>query len=171
MRVQAYAYDSDMHCPDCAAERFPACAEHRQVACDECYQDSEGNGPGASFWRVDGCAEYCGDCGEVIAEHDPIEPGTECGNCGMEGPTLEVRRVRFLAYCGMDSGEGGKYTGEDAETEARDECAAILRHRRKAGLRVSTLEPGKAWEVLEPDNCAMVPDDCGTLHLSDLTDR
>lgn len=72
-------------------------------------------------------------------------------------------RVSFRAWSGCSPPREEHSEREDA----RDACARILRSRRSAGFPVSVLERGSAWEVLEPDECFMIPDDCGTLSLSD----
>jgi len=51
--------------------------------------------------------------------------------------------------------------------DARREVAETLRARRTTGHPVSILERGARWEVLEPEDCALVPDTCGTLELAD----
>lgn len=69
-------------------------------------------------------------------------------------------RVKFIAYCGMVT------RNEQCETDqqARFVAARILKHRRRK-YGCTTLEKGKSWEVLEPDDCMMVPDACGVLHI------
>lgn len=64
---EAYTYDADTHCPECAEYRFGRCTQHNAIAC--CVEDSEGNEPGAIFsWdEWDGCL-CCGDCGEHIRD-------------------------------------------------------------------------------------------------------
>jgi hypothetical protein len=74
-----YAYDADIHCPNCAEQRFGRCAEHGQLAC--CVVDSEGNEPGAiapwSEGPEDGSGEYCGDCNYEIREPEDVIPDCE----------------------------------------------------------------------------------------------
>ncbi len=50
-------------------------------------------------------------------------------------------------------------------TEARRQVAKLLRLRRRQGYPVTTLRPGRAWEVEEPAGCVMVPDACGIISL------
>lgn len=56
----------------------------------------------------------------------------------------------------------------DTDSEARDYVARKLRRARR-GYRVTTLVLGKSWEVLEPYDCLMVPDACGTWDLERVT--
>jgi len=63
-------------------------------------------------------------------------------------------------YCGMPIPiEEG-----DRET-VRQKAAAWLRSLRRDGFPIALLEKGKEWEVQEPDDCVMVPDCCGILHI------
>ena len=73
--------------------------------------------------------------------------------------------VNFHSYCGMSNRIA---TCED-ETEARLEALAIILARRLDGYTVTTLQRGAEWEVLEPDDSIMVPDDCGILHIKHVT--
>lgn len=82
------------------------------------------------------------------------------------GAAAENVNLRFRPYCSLDS--------EDIETgadlaEARQSAADVIRARRAAGYAVKILERGARWEVLEPDDCVMIPDDCGILILDDQT--
>lgn len=70
-------------------------------------------------------------------------------------------RVKHHAYCGM---AGLPHEFQD-RGDARDYVAARLRATRAAGYPVTTLTTGEEWEILEPDDCHMVPDACGTLTL------
>jgi hypothetical protein len=65
-----------------------------------------------------------------------------------------------LAYCGMPTPYG---TGERADM--RDLAARKLRLRRRQGFPVTTLEIGERWEIMEPEDCMMVPDQCGVMVL------
>lgn len=68
--------------------------------------------------------------------------------------------ITFAAYCGMVDTEE-----KDCGADARDHVAAYLRSMRRKGFPVTTLKRGAEWEVLEPEDCAMVPDECGTVSL------
>ncbi len=70
-------------------------------------------------------------------------------------------RVNHYAYCGM-SGVPEDFSSRE---DARDYAAQRLRSYRKR-FEVVTLEKGKRWEVLEPEDCSMVPDACGELVLT-----
>lgn len=69
----------------------------------------------------------------------------------------------FRAYCGMSSIHE---TGD--KDDMRQQAAELIRRRRNAGYAVQILERGSEWEVLEPENCAMVPDECGIISLEEI---
>jgi len=71
-----------------------------------------------------------------------------------------VYTVQHFSYCGM-SGIAERF---DDSTDARAEAADRLRRYRRR-YRVAMLTRGQEWEILEPENCAMVPDSCGILTL------
>lgn len=73
-------------------------------------------------------------------------------------------KVKFVGYCGMSHPEASHET----EKEARADVAYRLKYARK-GFEVVTLESGKSWEILEPTECTMVPDDSGVLYLKHIT--
>ena len=60
----AYTYEADVHCPDCALDRFGGALD------DENTTDQEGNGVGviAPWDETPAEGMYCGDCGDEIAE-------------------------------------------------------------------------------------------------------
>ena len=69
--------------------------------------------------------------------------------------------IQHTGYCGMRT-----FREEwDDLGEARTSAAESIREFRKEGLRVSVLERGREWEVLEPDDAAMVPDEAGILSI------
>ena len=70
-------------------------------------------------------------------------------------------RVRFSAYCGLSYTVGGEH---ETREEARATAATLLRLRRKR-FDVATHKRGAWWEILEPNDAAMVPDRCGMLYL------
>lgn len=70
-------------------------------------------------------------------------------------------RINHHAYCGM----ADVPACFDTIDEARDYVARRLRNYRRY-FKVATLKAGLQWEVLEPAECAMVPDACGTLSLT-----
>ena len=83
-----------------------------------------------------------------------------CGNCGKS--LIPYFRVRFAAYCGM------VYDISDCnetKDDARDTAAYFLRKLRRKGRKIATLERGRKWEALEPDDCVLVPDDAGCLEI------
>lgn len=67
----------------------------------------------------------------------------------------------------------------DDQADARAAAARMLRRRRRQGFIIATQTPGEEWEVIEPDDAAMVSDlsgllwieavafeceECGTIH-------
>lgn len=73
-------------------------------------------------------------------------------------------RVKFTAYSGMST------ISEiyDDEQEARERIVEIIKRRRKR-YAVTTITNGEEWEVLEPEDCSLIPDACGSLRLIHLT--
>ena len=69
--------------------------------------------------------------------------------------------VQFHSYCGME----GIPREHDERAEARADVASVIRARRRAGYYVVTLDDHR-WEVCEPEDSAMVADDCGVLSLT-----
>ena len=69
-------------------------------------------------------------------------------------------------HCGMPIpiAQGDK---EDVRQIAAEE----LRRLRADGFPVTVLEKGKEWEVEEPEDCCMVPDECGILHIAAVPSR
>lgn len=47
----------------------------------------------------------------------------------------------------------------------RTSAARAIRATRRQGFDVAVREPGAAWEILEPEDSALVPDTCGLLSL------
>lgn len=75
--------------------------------------------------------------------------------------------LRLNAYCGMSV-----VIDEGDRDACRKTAARTIRARRKAGYKVVTIdrfrdghEHLRQWEFLEPEDCAMVPDNCGVLTL------
>jgi hypothetical protein len=79
-----------------------------------------------------------------------------------------VYRLRLYAYCGMsynlvDEGEMG---------ECREAAAqAIRHHRNELGYPVSTLEPGREWELITGDDAVAIGDTEGTLKIVGVTGK
>lgn len=65
--------------------------------------------------------------------------------------------VHHVGCCGMPL---VWKTGLDRQ-EARDLVANILCSMRRQGFEIDTLEPGQDWEILEPEDCALIPDEAG----------
>lgn len=74
-------------------------------------------------------------------------------------------RLKFIAYCGVPTYDETFEQEIDARNAARD----IIMDRRFDGYTVTTVTKNEEWEVLEPEDSAMVPDDCGTLRLRHIT--
>lgn len=73
-------------------------------------------------------------------------------------------KIVFSAYCGTSS----VIEETDDKEEARKIIAEFLLERR-LDYPVVTLEKGRKWEVLAPEDCALVPDNCGILQLKHVT--
>lgn len=75
------------------------------------------------------------------------------------GERTDRFRVVLFAYCGM------RQTIAECEdyADARREAAAAIREARASGQHVDTLVRHQEWELCEPDDCALVPDNAGTL--------
>lgn len=73
--------------------------------------------------------------------------------------------LKFAAYCGM----GWTIGSFEERGEARSEAASILRQRRSDGYAIATLKQGREWEVLEPEDSVLVPDECGQLYITHQT--
>lgn len=70
--------------------------------------------------------------------------------------------LNFSAYCGMTM----KIAEGDSDT-VRKAAAKLLRRRRNNDFPVWCLEKGTKWEVGEPEDCMMVPDDSGILRINE----
>lgn len=64
--VVAWTYDADVHCPDCAGERFAGQWDFDWTDPDAPTRDSEGNVPCPVFSSDYEGGETCGDCHTVI---------------------------------------------------------------------------------------------------------
>lgn len=84
---------------------------------------------------------------------------------GTEYEPTPTWTVRFNAHTGL---AGLPKVFEDRE-EARAYVAKRIRRYRKDGA-VDVVEKGKVWELLEPEDCFMVPDSCGILSLTERWD-
>ena len=74
----------------------------------------------------------------------------------MGGYTLALH-----AYCGMTV----PIDDDMDRDEARRAAARLVNTRRRQGFPVAVLEPGRRWEIMEPDDAVMVSDDSGILVL------
>lgn len=70
-------------------------------------------------------------------------------------------KLRLAAYCGMSV----PMCETNDRDEARKAAADALWTARRAGLHPTINLRGKWWEINEPADCAMVPDNCGQLFL------
>lgn len=64
------------------------------------------------------------------------------------------------------SGLAGLKRTHDRVCEARDDAAERIREARLMGYRVHTLERGRSWEILGPDDAVTISDNEGILSLS-----
>jgi hypothetical protein len=72
----------------------------------------------------------------------------------------------YYAACGMHI----PILKADRE-DTRAKAASWLRSLRRDGFPIATLEKGREWEVREPADCAMIPDECGILRLKKIPVR
>ncbi|MCP4490023.1 MAG: hypothetical protein GY820_22285 [Gammaproteobacteria bacterium] len=81
-----------------------------------------------------------------------------CGACSAERP---VWRLTHAAYCGMVN-----VLETDIElAPIRSAAAHAIRDARQRGFEVAVREAGAHWEILEPDDSVLVPDECGEISL------
>lgn len=74
-------------------------------------------------------------------------------------------RIKHISHCGMLTFS----ERADDEAEVRALAANLIKKFRRKGLVVTTLDSGEEWEVLEPQDCVMVPDDCGVIRVYHVT--
>lgn len=67
-------------------------------------------------------------------------------------------RVQHASYCGMSD----TIADCDTRAEAEDELHAFAERMRAKGYETAEINRS-AIEILEPDDCAMVPDECGVV--------
>jgi len=74
-RPQAYVYEADVHCPDCARSRFGAALTDPDTV------DREGNPIGVLFsydWTEFGSSMVaCGDCHDILKPSSPLLYGMD----------------------------------------------------------------------------------------------
>jgi len=68
------------------------------------------------------------------------------------------------AYCGMSGIEEEHEDKPDARKEAADRLRAY-----RQNFHITTLVRGAEWEIQEPEDSVMVPDECGVLALRHVT--
>jgi len=73
-------------------------------------------------------------------------------------------KVTFTSYCGMSNVPQSFDALEDARNYAAQRLSSLRRR-----FKIATLQRGKEWEVLEPENAIMVPDACGILYIQHCT--
>ena len=71
--------------------------------------------------------------------------------------------VIFVSYCGMR----WKLVEDVDMDEAREAAAAKIKRFRKTDRNVTTLEPGRQWEFLTPDDAGLIQDDEGVMTLKE----
>lgn len=80
---------------------------------------------------------------------------------------MRAATLSLMGFCGMRIPYVEAH--ERLETdEVRQKAARIIRSLRRDGFPVSTREKGKEWEIGEPEDCCMVPDECGVLCLREV---
>src|SRR5688572_23661313 len=67
--------------------------------------------------------------------------------------------LKQFPFCGLSMPR--EYCGDRAD--ARYAAAQLLKRRRRQGFPVIILARGARWEILEPADAVMVPDQCGTV--------
>lgn len=67
--------------------------------------------------------------------------------------------VKHIAYCGMSHIVDEFETREEALARAKKRVAWCEAH----GLPVDVITEDEEWEIREPEDCLMVPDQCGLL--------
>ncbi len=97
------------------------------------------------LWQCEPCGSSNWDSGE-------------CGCCRAPRP---VWKLTHAAYCGMVS----ELESDAYRHVVRSRAAYEVRCARRKGFDVVTRSRGAEWEVLEPQGCCLVPDECGTLSL------
>ncbi len=107
------------------------------------------------YW---GEAEADGRIWQCLACETTNWDSDACGACRAGRP---VWKLTHAAYCGMVTALGADV---DAAV-VRSAAAGALRSARRRGFDVAVREPGMAWEILEPEDSALVPEDCGMLSL------
>ena len=73
--------------------------------------------------------------------------------------TAQFRLVNH-AYCGMSIP-----IKEGDRDDVRSAAARYLRRLRREGFPVAVMTKGQEWEIQEPEDCVMVPDECGMVTL------
>ncbi len=107
------------------------------------------------YW---GEAEADGRIWQCLACETTNWDSDACGACRARRP---VWKLTHAAYCGMVT-----VLGSDIDAAVvRSAAAGALRSARRRGFDVAVREPGVAWEILEPEDSVLVPDDCGMLSL------
>jgi len=70
--------------------------------------------------------------------------------------------VHHIGYCGMIFEEDYMLS---SVSDARRAAADAIKRYRNRDYVVSTLKNGLRWEIVEPEDSGMVPDDCGYLKI------
>ena len=181
--MNAYIYQADLICEGCANKTMREldrqgkapedCLDHESFDSDDYPKGTWGDGGGEAD-----APQHCGICGlflfnpltkegmDYLVEVVKANLNGERGNPDVIGEWLEWYDVSISvihrSHCGMEWEED---YGLHSVKDARDAAAAAINQYRKSGFPVTTLDPGKQWEVLEPVDAAMVPDECGTIAL------
>jgi hypothetical protein len=81
---------------------------------------------------------------------------------------IDGYKVRMRAFCGMSY---DLCETQDTEAEALAVAVRFLRRKRRQGYAFAVLTPGCEWELGEPEDCAMVPDDAGIVAIVEVVAR
>jgi hypothetical protein len=93
----AYTYNGDVHCPDCAADKYGQCRCHGRIAmmtitddnlqgqcCTPSLDDENNEVHVIAPWDESTCGLWCGTCGEEIEPHPILDMFECCSECGEE---------------------------------------------------------------------------------------
>jgi hypothetical protein len=73
--------------------------------------------------------------------------------------STEEFHLTMHGHCGMDI----PLVEHGTLADCREEAARYLSGLKADGYPIMVKEAGSTWEVSEPDDCVMIPDDCGLL--------
>ena len=182
--MYAYTYQADLLCEDCGTAvkndlnsqgREPENIENEYSFDSDDYP----KGPYPDGGGESDAPCHCGSCGAFL-ENPLTRDGLEYVGEEIKTSLIPGNRntktvieewlgfygfsmaVHHIGYCGMIFEEDYMlFSVSDARRAAAD---AIKRYRNRDYV-VSTLKNGLRWEIEEPEDSGMVPDDCGYLKI------